>query len=244
MPPGTTGRVTGERLQKFLARAGFGSRREGEQLVVEGRVKVNGRLVTELGEKVFPERDAVAVDGAAVKPQKALYLVFNKPKNCLCSSRDDRGRKTVLDFLPGVSQRIFTVGRLDYDAEGLLILTNDGDFAQRVIHPRHGVARTYQVKVKGCFTEKAVSSLRRGVRLDGKVIKPLSVRVLSRNSRESRLRMEIVQGINQQIKRMLGVVGYEVSGLKRTAIGSVRIGTLPSGKCRRMTPGETQSFGD
>ncbi len=231
-----------ERLQKFLARAGVGSRRECEKLIAEGRVKVNGETVTEVGVKISPERDTVVVDGDAVKPQRPLYLVFNKPKNCVCTSQDERGRTTVLDFLPGVAQRIYTVGRLDYDAEGLLILTNDGEFAERVIHPRYGVPRSYEVAVKGFFSPEAATSLRQGVTLDGRLIEPLSLRVLSRGARESRLEVQICQGINQQIRRMLARVGYEVTAIKRTRIGNLELGSLPPGKFRKMTAQEISSL--
>jgi pseudouridine synthase len=257
----------GERLQKFLARAGLGARRKCEELIAEGRVRVNGRVVTEPGVRVVPGRDAVLVDGVAVKPEKALYLVFNKPKNCLCTREQQgtrgsagatertghdnvpregpsrRGKaKTVFDFLPGIAQKIYTVGRLDYDAEGLLLLTNDGDFAQRVIHPRHGMAKTYVVEVRGRFTEKAAEALRRGVRLDGKLIEALKVKLLSSGEQSSRLEIEVSQGINRQVKRMLGRVGYEVTAIRRTRIGEVVLGSLPTGKFRRMTEAEIRSF--
>ncbi|NQT83858.1 rRNA pseudouridine synthase [bacterium] len=240
-PGGETG-TAGERLQKFLARAGVGSRRQCEQLIVQGRVNVNGEAVRDLGVRVLAERDSVNVDGVPVKPQKLLYLVINKPKNCMCTSRDDLGRRTVLDFLPGISQRVYTVGRLDYDAEGLLILTNDGDFAQRVIHPRFRIPRTYRVAVKGFFTPEAANSLRRGVKLDGKLIRALRLRVISRSKRTSRLELEVSQGINQQVKRMLRRVGYEVTVIKRTRIGKVELASLPPGKFRRMSPTELSAF--
>jgi len=242
MSPGPATDTKGERLQKFLAHAGVGSRRKCEELIAAGRVKVNGESVTQLGAKVFLDKDLVTLDGVAVKPEKPLYLVFHKPKNCLCTNRDDRRTRTVLDFLPGIAQRIYTVGRLDYDAEGLLILTNDGDFAQRVLHPRQGIGKRYQVAVAGSFTPQAEQTLRRGVKLDGKLIQPLSARVLSRSSRTSRLEIEISQGINRQIKRMLQRVGYKVTSIKRTRIGCVRLGSLKPGKFRRMTPSEIMSF--
>jgi pseudouridine synthase len=184
----------------------------------------------------------VTVDDVAVKAEKPLYLLFHKPKNCVCTSRDEHGRRTVLDFLSGIAQRIYTVGRLDYDAEGLLILTNDGEFAQQVIHPRSGIARRYEVTVKGYFTPDATQSLRRGVTLDGKRIRPLSLRVLSRGNQSSRLAIEICQGINQQVKRMLRQVGYEVATIRRTRIGTVELGDLSPGKFRRMTLSERQSL--
>jgi 23S rRNA pseudouridine2605 synthase len=236
--------ASGERLQKLLARTGVGSRRSCEKLIAEGRVKINGETVKEFGVRVFPDRDIVAVDGVTVQPEKPLHLVFHKPRNCLCTSADDRGRKTVFDFLPGISQRIYTVGRLDYDAEGLLILTNDGDFAQRVIHPRQGIRKTYQVTVGGYFTTEAGQGLLQGVHLDGKLIRAASVEVLSRDKRCSRLEIVVYQGLNRQVKRMLKRVGYEVSALKRTVIGGVHLGSLRPGKFRRMMPGEIHSFDD
>ena len=232
----------GERLQKFLARGGLGSRRKCEELIVQGRVKINGETVWQVGVRVSPKTDTVTVDGAVVKPERPLYLLFHKPKNCLCTSSDRKGRETVLDFLPGIAQRVYTVGRLDYDAEGLLILTNDGEFAQRVIHPRFGVPRRYRVAVRGQFTPQAGGLLRRGVSLDGKRIQPRSLRVISRGIRTSRLEIEIFQGINQQIKRMFRQVGYEVTGIKRTRIGNVRLESLPPGKFRRMTEREIRSL--
>ena len=242
MPSGTVTGTIGERLQKFLARAGVGSRRQCEGLIVQGRVNVNGETVTQLGSRVSPGKDIVSVDGVVVRTEKPLYLVFHKPKNCLCASRDERGRKTVLDFLPGISQRIYNVGRLDYDAEGLLILTNDGDFAHRVIHPRFRIPRTYRAAVKGFFTPEAGNSLRRGVKLDGKLIRPLSLRVISRGKRMSRLQLEIAQGINRQVKRMLSLVGYEITAIKRIKMGEVVLASLPPGKFRRMTRTELRSF--
>jgi len=252
---GSEGTTTdrGERLQKFLARAGLGARRKCEELIAAGRVQVNGRVVTEPGVRVVPDRDAVVVDGVPVKAEKSLYLVFNKPKNCLCT-REEQGSnsrrvaagqkkaRTVFDFLPGISQRIYTVGRLDYDAEGLLILTNDGGFAQRVIHPRHGMARTYVVELGGRFTEEAAEALRRGVRLDGKLIVPLKVKAISAGADRSLLEIEVAQGINRQVKRMLGRVGYEVTAIRRTRIGKVVLGPLPTGRFRRMTAAEIRSF--
>ena len=242
MSSDSTAEAHGERLQKFLARAGVASRRKCEELIVTGRVKVNGKTVTELGAKVVPEKDLVTVDDVAVRTGKPLYLIFHKPKNCVCTSRDEHGRRTVLDFLSGIAQRIYTVGRLDYDAEGLLILTNDGDFAERVIHPRYGMARRYQVTVKGYLSPEAAETLRKGVTLDGKRIRPLSLRVVSRGNRSSRLEMELCQGINQQIKRMLWRVGYEVTAIRRTRIGGVELGNLGPGKFRRMTLSEKQSL--
>jgi 23S rRNA pseudouridine2605 synthase len=232
----------GERLQKFLARAGVLSRRKCEELIAAGRVKVNEKTITQLGVRVFAEKDSVAVDGVPIKTEKPLYLVFHKPKNCLCTNAGDTARKTVFDFLTGIAQRIFTVGRLDYDAEGLLILTNDGEFAQRVIHPRQGIPKTYQVEVKGSFNQDAARALREGVKLDGKLIRPLSLRVGSHGRRVSRLEIVISQGINRQIKRMLEQVGYKVVSIKRTTIGSVELASLKPGKFRRMTPSEISSF--
>lgn len=231
-----------ERLQRFLARAGVASRRKSEELILSGRVKVNGVTATELGINVSPARDIVTVDDVSVKTEKPLYLLFHKPKNCICTSRDERGRRTVLDFLPGIAQRIYTVGRLDYDAEGLLILTNDGEFAQRVIHPRYGIPRRYEVAVRGYFTPDAAESLRKGVTLDGKWIRPRSLRSVSRGNQSSRIAIEISQGINQQIKRMLRQVGYEVTAIRRTRIGAVELGDLRPGKFRRMTLSERQSI--
>ncbi len=242
MPSDAAAEAKGERLHKFLARAGLGSRRKCEELIAEGRVKVNGKRVTQLGASIVPGKDLVTVDGAGVKPQKPLYLVVHKPKNCLCASRDDRGRQTVIDLLPGIAQRIYTVGRLDYDAEGLLIVTNDGDFAQRVIHPRQGIPKVYQVTVHGFFRNHAAAALREGVKLDGRLIRPLSLRIRSRDSRMSQLEIVISQGINRQIKRMLEQVGYRVISIRRTRIGSVRLGSLKPGRFRRMSPSEVRSF--
>ncbi len=229
-------------MQKFLARAGVASRRRCESLIAEGRVTVNGSTASELGVRVVPGEDQVRVDGVPVKAESLLYLLMNKPKNCLCTSRDDQGRRTVHDFLPGIAQRVYTVGRLDYDAEGLLILTNDGDFAQRVIHPRFSIPRTYRVRVKGSFSPEGADRMRRGVKLDGRVVQPVRLLVQSRGEKSSRIRIEVVQGMNRQVKRMFKAVGYEVTGIKRTKLGHIGLGSLAPGEFRRMTRSEVESF--
>lgn len=233
--------VRGIRLQKVLARAGVASRRAAEELIRQGRVAVNGQVVRDLGSRVDPVASKIVVDGVPLAAAPPLvYLLFNKPRNCVTSLRDPQGRRTVLDFLPGLGVRVFPVGRLDYDAEGLLLLTNDGTWANRLQHPRYGVPKTYEVKLKGKPDEKTLSRLRSGVPLKEGVTAPAEVEVLRVLPQAAWVKMVIHQGWNRQIKRMGEFVGHPVLKIKRVAYGDLRLGEIPPGGYRTLHPWEVK----
>ena len=230
------------RLQKFLAQAGVASRRAAEQLIIQGRVEVNGRQA-ELGSSVDPSRDRVRVDGKpiAVRSHRVL-IAFNKPAGCVTTVSDPQGRKTVMDFLPDPGTRIFPVGRLDYDAEGLLLLTNDGELANRLLHPRYGISKVYDVKIKGHPDKKTIEELRSGVRIEEGVTAPAEVEVLRRLPGSAWIRITLHQGWNRQIKRMGLAVGHPVLKIRRIAYGPVDLGRLPTGGHRPLSPDEIRKI--
>ena len=230
------------RLQKFLAQAGVASRRAAEQMIRQGRVEVNGRRA-ELGSSVDPLKDLVRVDDKeiSVKPGRVL-LAFNKPAGCVTTVSDPQGRKTVMDFFPGLPTRVFPVGRLDYDAEGLLLLTNDGELANRLLHPRYGITKVYDVKIKGHPDKKAIEELRGGVRIEEGVTAPAEVEVIGRLPGSAWLRITLHQGWNRQIKRMGLAVGHPVLKIRRIAYGPVVLGKLPSGGHRALGPQEIRKI--
>lgn len=227
-----------QRLQKILADAGIGSRRGCEKLILEGRVSVNRRAVTRPGAKADPERDVVAVDGERVRPARKVYLMLNKPPGFICSSRDEKGRRTVHDLLKGVRERLYTVGRLDADAEGLLLLTNDGDFAQRVAHPRGTIGKTYQVEIKGALDAKGRRGIERGIVLDGRRTLPADILREEAFEGGERVVVRIREGRNRQVKRIFLAVGRPVRRLRRIAIGGLSLGGLSPGAWRRMDRGD------
>ena len=230
------------RINKYLASCGIASRRNSEKLIQEGRVKINGRVVTELATDVR-ERDKVEVDGNAVSAiERHVYLMLNKPKGCLCTVSDDRGRKTVMDYLPERNERLFPVGRLDYDTEGLLLLTTDGDFANLLTHPSACVPKTYVAKVEGAIDEAELNVLRRGVILDGKKTKPAKVQFLGYEGELTRIEVIISEGRNRQVRRMFEAIGKNVVFLKRTQIGPLRLGGLARGGVRSLTEREIGYF--
>lgn len=226
------------RLQKFLAQAGIASRRAVEEMIRRGRVEVNGR-VAEIGCRVDPARDRILLDGEVVSSlEEKIYLAFYKPRDCITSARDPQGRKTVFDYLPDLSSRVFPVGRLDYDAEGLLILTNDGELANRLLHPRYGILKVYEVKVQGHPNEKALENLRTGIVLEEGTTAPAGADIIRELPRAAWLRIVLHQGWNRQIKRMCEAVGHPVLKIKRIAYGPVRLGSLRPGASRRLAHGE------
>jgi pseudouridine synthase len=231
---------SGVRLQKFLADAGIASRREGERLILGGRVEVNGRVVTTLGVRVEPEHDRVRVDGRPVRPVgRRVYYLLNKPKGMITSSSDPEGRPTVVDLLQGVRERVFPVGRLDWNSEGLLILTNDGDLTYRLTHPANHVPKVYRVKVRGSLEEEGLKALRRGMVLDGRRTLPSRVERIS-SQVNSWLEVTLYEGRKNQIRRMLERLGHRVQKLKRIAIGPIRDRALKPGEWRRLTPDEVR----
>jgi 23S rRNA pseudouridine2605 synthase len=228
------------RLQKFLAQAGVASRRASEELVRQGRVVVN-RQRAEIGCRVDPLKDDIRVDGKRVSAGEGkVYLAFYKPRDCITSARDPQGRKTVFDFLPQFNLRIFPVGRLDYDAEGLLLLTNDGTLANRLLHPRYGISKVYEVKVKGHPDQNAMERLRTGVVLEEGTTGPAGVELIRELPGATWLRIVLHQGWNRQIKRMCETVGHPVRKIKRIAYGPVRLGKLRPGDYRSLRPDEVE----
>lgn len=226
----------GVRLQKVLARAGVASRRASEDLIARGRVEVNGRTVTEFGTRVDPVRDVIRVDGARIPPEHHnVYLVLNKPRGVLSAMADDRGRQTLADLVPRRSERLFHVGRLDADTEGLILLTNDGEFAQRMSHPSHEVRKTYLAVVQGGLDHRTLARLRRGITLEDGPITPDKVRIVAREARQTMIEITLHSGRNRIVRRIFDALGHPVLRLSRTAIGPVRLGTLKSGDHRDLT---------
>lgn len=228
-----------ERLQKYMAEAGVASRRASEQMILDGRVKVNGRVVRELGTKVS-DNDRVAVDGKVIgKAKKMRYLMLNKPAGYLSSVTDDRERQTVVDLVSGdIRERVYPVGRLDYNTEGLLLLSNDGDFTYRVTHPSHEMEKTYEAVVSGTVTRAELDKLCRGVMIDGRKTSPAKARVLDAGGNSTRIELIIHEGRNRQVRRMMEAIGHDVRHLKRVAIGNVRLGPLPLGRWRHLNDKE------
>lgn len=227
------------RLQKIIAGAGVTSRRKAEALISEGRVRVGGQVIGSRGVKADPARDIIEVDGRPLVPsEKKIYIALYKPRGVISSCNDPQGRRTVRDLICTLPVRVFPVGRLDYDAEGLLLLTNDGEFAERVLHPRFGVPRTYLVKVKGVPRPEQIMMLRDGVPLSDGRSYPAKVSLLERTTRNAWLRMTVKEGRNRLIKRMLEAVGHPVLKLKRTAFGRIRLGDLGPGDFRLLSPAE------
>lgn len=231
------------RLHKLIAATGLASRRKAEHFIMSGRVTVNGRVVTELGTKVDPSKDHVKVDGKHLRPaQPFAYLMLNKPKYVMSTMDDPGGRPTVRDLIRGVSVRVFPVGRLDFDSEGLMLLTNDGKVAQTLLHPRYGVAKTYLVKVKGILTDDEIRSLEQGVRLDDGMTAPAQVKKVGKAEQNSWLEVTIREGRKHQVKRMLLAVGHPVIRLKRIRMGPLSLGRLESGSFRFLTDREANAL--
>ncbi len=233
-----------QRLQKIIAGMGVASRRKAEELIAEGRVKVNGTVAV-IGMKADPSRDHIKVDGKLlVTPERKVYFIFHKPRGVVTSLSDPEGRPTVNDFLRGIKERVFPVGRLDYDSEGMLILTNDGDFAHAIMHPSKKIPKTYLVKVKGVLEEDELEKLRRGIRLDRSVTAPARVKRLRKTEQNSWVEMTIHEGKKRQIRRMLERVGHPVMRLMRIRIDGLEMGDLKPGMLRRITPEEMRTIID
>lgn len=228
----------GTRLQKVLSTAGVASRRAAEQLMVEGRVTVNGRVAARLGMRVDPERDRIEVDGQRVAASsRRSYLMLNKPQGVVTTARDPRGRPTVIDLVRS-RERIYPVGRLDAETRGLVILTNDGPLAHRLTHPRWEVPRVYLAKVHGQVTDAAVRRLVSGVRLDDGPARAASARVAARGKRRSQVELTMTEGRKREVRRMLAAVGHPVIELARVRFGPLSLKGLPEGRWRALTPQE------
>lgn len=230
-----------ERLQKILARAGVGSRRRAEEMIRTGRVEVNGAVVRELGTRADPVRDEIRLDGRRVMPTEGkIYLLMNKPQGYVTTLNDPAGRPTVADLLADFGDRVFPVGRLDYDTEGMLLFTNDGEFAQRLSHPRFGVHKTYRVKVRGRLRPEDLAALRQGVSLADGPFRPLQIRLEKVNDRSSWVVLTIVEGRNRVIRRALEGLGHPVARLVRTAVGELKLGAMKEGEVRVLSRREVE----
>ena len=233
-----------ERLQKYLAECGVASRRKCEELILQGKVKVNNQIVTELGVKVNPEKDIVKFEDKEVKPtSKMVYILLNKPIGYVTTADDQFGRDTVLDLVK-VKERIVPVGRLDMYTSGALILTNDGDFVYKVTHPKHEIEKTYIVTVKGIIKNEEVEQLRKGVKIDDYITKPAKVKILKTDIEKNISRLEIVihEGKNRQVRKMCESVGRKVLALHRSKIGKIGVKDIELGKWRYLKDREIQEL--
>jgi len=231
-----------ERLNKLLAHAGVGSRRFCDELIVAGRVRIDGKIVRELGTQLEPNDHQVMVDDHPIHAEKFVYWAVNKPRGYLCSNHDPSGRPLMLDLVPHIEQRVYTVGRLDEDSEGLLLLTNDGDLANGLMHPRYAVEKTYEVLVAGSPSGEDIKQLLTGVWLSDGRVKAGFVKKMKRQGESTWLRVVLSEGKNREIRRMLAKLGHKVMRLKRTAIGTVRLDRLPKGKSRKLGQTEVESL--
>jgi 23S rRNA pseudouridine2605 synthase len=230
------------RLQKFLAEAGVASRRASEKIILEGRVAVNGRTVSELGAKVDPGRDRVTVDGQPARPKRKFYVALNKPAGYVCSRSDEFKRRAIGDLLPREWTSLYSVGRLDFESEGLIFLTNDGEFSLHLTHPRYGVRKKYLATVAGRVESDVIGRMTRGVTHEGENLKAEKARVISANNSNSLVELELAEGKNREVRRLFESQGLEVNRLVRTQIGKIKLGELPSGKWRTLTEPEIKSL--
>ena len=227
-----------ERLQKVIAQAGIASRRKAEELITEGKVKVNGIVVTELGTKVS-DKDRIEVNNEIIEKEKKEYYLLNKPRGVVTTTQDDKNRKTVVDLIP-TSARIYPVGRLDYDTTGVLLLTNDGEFANILMHPTSNVDKVYMAKLEGIIKGEQINKLKDGVELDGEIVKPSRVKLkkVDPKSNSCMVQITIHEGKNHQVKRMFESVGFPVAKLKREKEAFFDLKDLQSGEFRKLTPKE------
>lgn len=231
-----------ERLHKVLANAGVASRRRCEEIIAAGQVTVDGKVVTELGTKVDPEKSRIVFAGQPVRPSRGVTILLHKPRRVMTTTHDDRGRKTVMDLLPSIRERLYPVGRLDWDSEGLLLLTNDGDLANLLTHPRYGVPRTYHVRIKGDLTPAILEKLQRGVWLSEGKTGPIRVFIDKRFAGGAVLKVTIREGMNREVRRVFAKFGLNVRRLKRTRVGPLGLGGLSSGQSRLLTPKEVEEL--
>ncbi|SMC57436.1 pseudouridine synthase [Sporomusa malonica] len=233
-----------ERLQKVIAQAGIASRRDAEELITAGRVTVNGKVVTELGTKIDSRRARVTVDGKPLKAEKYVYILLNKPKGVVTTLEDPRGRKTVADIVAKIPERIYPVGRLDYNTEGLLIMTNDGDVTHALTHPSHEIAKTYLAKVQGFPPEDKLDRLRVGIKLEDGVTAPAKINVVDIDREKELTTLEIIiyEGKNRQIRRMCEAIGYPVKNLKRVQYAFLTLEGLRRGQYRQLLASEVEEL--
>lgn len=232
-----------ERLQKFMSRHGIASRRVCEEIIASGKVKVNGKLINTPGYIVNPDKDKVAVDGQTLgTAEKSVYIIMNKPRGYISTASDPQGRKIVSDLLQGVMERVYPIGRLDADSEGLLLLTNDGDLTYFLTHPGHKVPKTYKVRVKGIPKQQDLEKLSSGIMLDDGITAPAKINFIEEREGNALYEITIYEGRNRQIRRMFDKIGHEVLRLRRTKIGSIFLGELKPGQFRLMREQELRSL--
>ncbi|MDB6027630.1 MAG: rluB2 [Verrucomicrobiales bacterium] len=230
------------RLQKFLADAGIASRRASEQIISEGRVSVNGKTVATLGTKINPLHDHVTVDGRPVKAKRKLYIALNKPTHYLCTKAKDDERRKIGDLLPKEWDNLFSVGRLDYESEGLIFLTNDGDFSLKLTHPRYGISKTYIAMVEGKVEPLVIRKFLEGVTEDGEVLRAKKAKILLATKAKSVVELELTEGKNREVRRLFESQNFRVKKLQRISIGKIKLGELPLGKWRALTETEIKSL--
>lgn len=232
-----------ERLQKYLARAGVASRRHCEEMIAAGLVKVNGTVVSEMGTRVNPLKDCIEVEGKRItNTESKVYIMLYKPRGYVTTMSDPKGRKKITDLLQNVKERVYPVGRLDYDSEGLLLLTNDGDLAFALTHPRHKVPKTYTVRVEGIPSENNLLRMSKGLPLEDGTTAPAQVEFVEIRDGNALLKITIHEGKNRQIRRMCEFIGHPVKRLKRTRIGPINLGVLKAGEYRQLTVSELRQL--
>lgn len=232
-----------ERLQKYLAQAGVASRRACEKLIAQGHVEVNGHLVTEQGQKIDPTIDTVKVDGKVIRPaEKLVYLLLNKPSGYVTTASDPQGRPTVLDLVQDVDERIYPVGRLDYDTEGALLLTNDGELSFRMSHPKFELVKTYMATLHGSVSDEKLMRLRQGIKLEDGLTRPAKVRLIKREKYKTIIEIKIHEGRKRQIKRMGKAINHPVLELKRLAIDTLTVDKIAPGEYRHLTTDEVATL--
>ena len=229
-----------ERLHKVLANAGVASRRRCEELILGGQVTVDGKVVTTLGTKVDPSKQKIAFAGQNIRPPKLITLVLHKPRRTMTTTHDDRDRRTVMQYVEGIRERLYPVGRLDWDSEGLLVMTNDGDLANRLTHPRYAMPRTYHARIKGEVTGEILDKLRKGVWLSEGKTGPVKVLVKKRDRVMSIVEVTIHEGMNREVRRVFAKFGFKVRRLKRIRLGPLTLGKLAPGQWRVLSPKEIE----
>ncbi|HLY09484.1 MAG TPA: pseudouridine synthase [Planctomycetota bacterium] len=234
--------MVAERLHKVLANSGIASRRSCEQLIAAGQVTVDGEVVTEMGFKVDPAKNKIMFGGQRVKPPRPVTLILNKPKKVVTTTKDEAGRRTVMQYVQHIPERVYPVGRLDWESEGLLVMTNDGELANLLTHPRYGVARTYHVVVKGELTPAVLEKMQRGVWLSEGKTGPIKILIKKRDRESAIVEVTVHEGMNREVRRVFARFGLKVKHLKRLRVGPLALGHLSSGAVRLLSPQEVESL--
>ena len=231
-----------ERLHKILARSGYGSRRQCEKFILDGRVRVDQEVIRKLGTKVDPDQAKIYFEGRLIRSEPKVYYLINKPKGYLCTSSDPDGRRRVIDLFKEKTARLYTVGRLDIESSGLLIVTNDGALCNILTHPRYQVTKTYWVMVKGALSSEAISRIQKGIWLAEGKTKPLRLKIIKKTQQHTTVQIMLREGMNREVRRIFARIGHPVKELKRIKIGSIRLGMLKPGQYRRLSKYEVQKI--